>query len=163
VFEGSRIADSEFRYLDAGAYGAVFVNTSTMRIRKVAYKKPDVSDDHARNVFQSELDALKIAERSEILRSLIAAPITELRGARVLDRDGKDITGMFYSDLGYEAAFVPGQFVKIGTVTGDEQDRVRALFRAEGIYHTIDASVVLEGGNITRIIDFAVREVELSW
>ena len=70
---------------------------------------------------------------------------------------------MFYSDLGYEAAFVPGQFVKIGTVTGNEQDRIRALFRSEGIYHTIDASVVLEGGNITRIIDFAVREIELSW
>lgn len=163
MFEGSQLADSKFQYLDAGAYGVVFVDTSAMRIRKVAYRKSGVSDHHSRNVFLSELEALKIAERSEVLHLLIAAPVTELKGARVLGREGEDITSMFYSDLGYEAAFVPGQFVKIGTVKGDEQDRVRDLFKAEGINHTIDASVVLEGDTITKVIDFAVREFELSW
>ena len=132
------------------------------RIRKVAYRKYGVSDAHCREVFESEIKALKIAESSEALQRFVAAPIHAICGIKVIDGTGRDISDQFYDDLAFEAAFIPGQFLKIGTIGEHERDRVINLFKSAGIAHVGDASVIFEG-QINKVIDFAVKEIELFW
>ena len=162
MFEGSRLEDPSYTYLSEGAYGVVFVNKTAGRIRKVAYRKQGADDAHCREVFDAEIKALKTAENSEILRTFVAAPIHAISGVSVVDRTGRNISDQFYEDLAFEAAFIPGQFVKIGTIGEPERSRVINLFNSAGIAHVCDASVIFEG-QIKKVIDFALKEIELFW
>lgn len=163
MFEGSWLADGGFVYLAEGAYGAVFVDRGRNRIRKVLYRKLGTDEAHCREVFKAELDALQIAKDRKELASLIAAPVTEIAGVRVLAADANDISSDFYTDLAFEAEFIDGAFVKIGAALASNDEFVRNQFRAAGIMHLMDASVIVHQGKIQKIIDIATYEVELRW
>lgn len=64
----------------------------------------------------------------------------------------------------FELEFVDCHFQKAAEVaTLEERDRIMRLFRKHGIKHVSDISVCIQNGRISKVIDFATREVELWW
>lgn len=163
MFEGSQLANTKFVYLAEGAYGAVFVDRERNRVRKIAYRKQNFDEVHCREIFKAELDALRIAESREELVSLIAAPVDQLEGVVILGSDARDISMKFYTDLVFEAEFIEGIFVKIGATFASNRELIKRKFRAAGIKHLADASVVVDQGKIQKVIDIATHEIEAFW
>jgi hypothetical protein len=164
IFKGSKLAGGNFRCLTQGAYGVIFIddNAQPKRIRKVAYRSPDKNDEHCRKVFQAEFKAIKKAEASQCLRKLVATPFSRIDKVTVLGNQCQDISEKFFTDMVFEADYIPGLPLKIGKACPKERSRIQNLFRKEGICHTNDACVFLnEQNQIIKVIDFATHEVEL--
>jgi len=158
---GLCIAGSDYEYLSEGAYGFVFVDRKQKRIRKV-YRRTH-KPEHARNVFNAEVDALKKAAVADELTTLVPEFFGLCTDVKILDREGNDVTGEVYPDLAFEAEFLDGNFQKNAIAEEGERERVFALFRNHGINHVIDTDVTVEGGSITKVIDFAVQEIIPQW
>jgi hypothetical protein len=158
---GLRLEGTDFTYLTEGAYGIVFHDRNRGRIRKVYRTRWDADVDHCREVFEAETAAYQIASTTSELKDIVPAYFGIRAGLTVVGADGKDVTNEFYRDLAFEAEFVNCSFEKISASSPDEHRRVVALFRKHGIKHVIDASVCLEDGHISKVIDFATKEVEL--
>ena len=162
AIRGLRIPETGFQYLSEGAYGVIFVDPAAVRIRKVFKARAD--EAHARAVFDAEVEAYGLARAKPSVADLVPGGFQLSPIQQVIDKDGSDVTIEFFPDLAFETDFVPGQFVKIGSIDGDEAARVRRLFLDAGIGHTIDMSVTLDSdGCIVRAIDFAVREHVPVW
>lgn len=157
---GLKISGTDFIYLSEGAYGVVFIDKATRRIRKISRRRPQ--EDHARAVFKAEFDAYALAMKTPVLSGLIPGDFRLCDPQHVIDREGRDVSGEFFADLAFETDFVEGTFHKIGSLGNDEALRVRRLFFDAGIRHTNDISVTLNAdGVIVKAIDFAVQEHEL--
>jgi hypothetical protein len=162
MIRGLRIPETGFQYLSEGAYGVIFVDRSAARIRKVFKQRPD--EAHARAVFDAEVDAYGLAGAEPSVADFVPGGFKCSPMQKVVDKDGRDVTSEFLPDLAFETDFVPGQFVKIGSVISGEAARVRRLFHDAGIQHTTDMSVTLNSeGRIVKAIDFAVREHVPEW
>jgi len=153
---GLYVADSEFKYYSEGAYGLVFVDRAKGRILKVYRARQPLP--HSTEVFNAEVEAYKIAMKSDDLKKLVPEFFGARTGLIIMDKDGTDVTNEFYPNLAFEAEFVPGEFRKISFAPESEQKQVMELFRSHGINHAIDASITLEGEKIRKLIDFAIRE-----
>lgn len=159
---GLRIAETGFRYLDEGAYGAIFVDRTAGRIVKVYKWRED--EAHARAVFDAEVEAYHWARAVPAVSDLVAGGFRPCSVPQVVDKDGNDVTSEFFPDLAFETDFVAGEFRKIGSVDSVEAARVRRLFHEAGIEHTVDMSVTLDpDGRIVKAIDFATTEHVLEW
>jgi hypothetical protein len=159
---GLKIPGTAFEYLTEGAYGLVFVDRSARRIRKV-YRTRELKDpQHLTNVFNSEVMAFKIAMKCSELTELVPEFYGICPTKDVQDHSGNSIASELRGDLSFEMEFLPGSFVKIGTIPTSESDRIQTLFFQCGIRHMSDASVLLDEERITKVIDFAVQESE-SW
>jgi hypothetical protein len=155
------VKDTNFVYRTEGAFGLIFVDDARARVLKVFRRKSEASEEHCRLVFQAETGAYRLASNSPNLKGLVPAFHGVRPDLTVLDREGKDVSAKFIPGLAYEMDFIAGSFQKMGTVQSDEVNRIKALFRAEGIAYLTDASVVMLGGKIDKVIDFAVRDYEL--
>jgi len=115
-------------------------------------------------VFESEVRAYKIAMKSPKLHTLVP----EFFGIRptqiILDNYKKDISDEFIPCLAFEATLIDDNFVKLGAVCvcDVERQRITKLFASEGIKYLKDASVLLQGKCVVKVIDFAVKEFELN-
>lgn len=159
---GLKIPGTDFVYLSEGAYGVVFIDKTACRIRKICRRRPEV--DHARAVFKAEVDAYVLAMDSPALAHLVPGGFRLCDPLRIIDREGRDVSGEFFPELAFETDFVEGKFYKIGSLGSAETWPVRQLFHNAGIRHTTDMSVVLDAdGVIVKAIDFATQEHELSW
>jgi hypothetical protein len=159
---GLRIADSHFNYYTEGAYGIIFRDRDAGRICKVYRARPDLNKVHCQEVFEAEVKAYEIASEDRELRELVPAYYGTRSGLTIVDGTGTNVTQEFYSDLAFEAEFIDCDFQKLGVASRDEQARVMRLLGGKGIRHVIDTSVCLdENGQIRKIIDFALREIEL--
>jgi hypothetical protein len=160
---GLRIKETNFEYLTEGAYGIVFVDKAASRIRKIYRRKHEATASHCAETYETETKAFEIASADEHLRGLIP----EWHGRRsaqvIVDQNGEDVSSEFFCDLAFEAEFIPGSFQKFGLVSSGERERVGKLFVERGITHVIDMSVILEDGRVHKAIDFATKEIELSW
>ena len=158
---GLRIVGTDFAYLSEGAYGLVFVNASRTRVLKVFRRKDD--EAHCREVYAAETEALVRGNSLDDVRSLVPCYFGPRTDVVVTEDGGKDVSDEFFADLNYEMEYVEGHFQKIGSIDRKASDPVRALFRSVGIAHTVDASVILDTeGKVTKVIDFAMREIE-AW
>ena len=159
AYRGLQIAGTEFVYLSEGAYAAVFVDRAQERIRKVFRRRADLTEDHCRRVFQSEVGAYEIASKDRDLASLIPTYYGLVTKQIVVDRNGNELTSDFNKDMAFEAAFVEGEFQKISGASSDEWTRVADLFFKRRIFHLTDASISIQDGKIMKVIDFAVHEI----
>jgi len=159
---GLTIANTNFKFLDEGAYGIVFVDRDDCRIIKVLARKAG-PEAHCAAVYESEAIAYSIAMKSDELRSLIPEYFGARKGLKIEDATGNDVTSEFYSEFNFELEFVLGTFVKMGQISGAVRDPVVLAFQREGIAHMIDASASLEGGRITKVIDFGMQDLEQEW
>ncbi len=160
---GSRILNTDFIYFNEGAYGTVFVDNAARRVTKL-YRRDGNPEDHSRQVFASEWEALAKASENDALHLLVMAPVARVSNYEVVDAEGKNITADFLDDAGLEGALIEGAFRKIGSVDAPNKDEIRAAFQAAGIWHINDASVIQDvEGNITKVIDFGMRDIELEW
>ena len=158
---GLRISGTDFVYLGEGAYAIIFADRERGRIRKIYQAGHKL--DHCRGVFTAEIGAYEIASRIPEIQSLVPSYYGHCPGCVIIDAAGTDVTKEFYPDLAFEAELVECPFQKIGTAPSTEQAIIATLFRRHGIHHIKDASVCLWDGKITKVIDFATREVELWW
>lgn len=139
-----------------GAYGVVFFDAQGYAY-KVFKRRTNVSDDHVKAVFQSEIDALSIASQSKNLKTFVPDFFGPIKCENVFDAAGKDISHEFYLSFAYKMKKIDGEFLK----TGLKDEALNAAFNAEGIFHTIDASVLYENGAIKCVVDIATQEHEL--
>jgi len=159
---GLRIEGSNFNYYTEGAYGIIFRDQEAGRICKVYRARPDVNKTHCQEVFEAEVNAYEIASKDSELRELVPAYYGTCSGLTIVDGAGTNVTQEFYSDIAFEAEFIDCDFQKLAVASRDEQARVMQLLGRKGIRHVIDTSVCLdENGQIRKMIDFAMREIEL--
>lgn len=162
MIRGLRIPETGFQYLSEGAYGVIFVDRAAARIRKVFKQRLD--EAHARAVFDAEVEAYGLAGAASSVAALVPGGFKLFPIQSVVENAGRDVTSEFFPDLAFETDFVPGQFVKIGSLYSDESARVRRLFHEAGIQYTTDMSVTLDSeGRIVKAIDFAVSEHVPEW
>ncbi|UVC08991.1 hypothetical protein IHQ71_28425 [Rhizobium sp. TH2] len=139
------------------------MDRTTKRIRKL-YRHEGRAEQHCRDVFDSEWQALTIASCTETLGKFVIAPIFRVGEYEVIDVSGQNITGDFLEKAGFEGAFIDGTFEKIAMVDAPNKGTLTAALLASGISHFIDASVTLDGnGNIEKIIDIGMRDIVLEW
>jgi len=160
---GLRFAGTDFVYLTEGAYGIIFVDRGQRRIRKVYRVRRDSDIAHCREVFTNETGAYEIASMQPELSALIPAYFGPCGVPDVVDGAGGNVSDEFHADLAFETEFVECRFVKISEAPDSESGRIRDLFGRHGIHHVIDASVCLQEGTITKMIDFATEDVVLRW
>lgn len=162
---GLRISGTNFVYFDEGAYGTIFIDRTSNKVRKIFHRP--VQEAHARRTFESEAKAYELAAGNKSVSGLIAGNFRRCPQNVIVDARGADVTSDFYSDMAFETDFVPGGFIKAGQLGGTglgeiEVNRIRELFRGAGVNYTADISVVRdEKGRIAKVIDFAVEEFEL--
>lgn len=155
------VKSTNFTSFEKGAYATLFRDESLNRVRKVFRIRRDNAP--IENIFAAEIAAFKIAIDQKELCELVPLFYGRCDGTmEILDSSGKEVTDQYRTDLSYEMEFVPGSFIKFGTVPDDkERCRIRNLFWKHGIMYLTDASVVLKERKITKVIDFAVQEHEL--
>jgi hypothetical protein len=106
-----RIANTEFVYLSEGAYAVVFVDRALKRIRRA-----DLTEDHCREVFHSEVSAYEIASKDRDLASLVPKYYGTLIDQTIIDVNGAKLTNEFIQDMAFEAEYIDGQFQKISQI-----------------------------------------------
>lgn len=153
---GLRIADTNYVYLDEGAYGAIFVDKIAKRVRKVYWKK--TPRDQACPEFESENDAYSKACATMELEALVPQLHGKPETFAVIDGDGTNVSNEFYLDFTLELDFIEGEFRKIGEAGADERKRIMDLFMANGVHYVSDASAIIEDGKIVKVIDFGIKE-----
>ncbi|WP_422073693.1 hypothetical protein [Tranquillimonas rosea] len=158
---GLTIAETDYSYLDEGAYAVIFADKAVGRIVKVFKRR--LKEAHVRSVFRAEIDAYDLAASSTEISDLIPGNFQIASPRNILDSHGANITDEFFPDLAFQTDFVEGYFHKIGVIGGAEASRIRQLFRRAGICHTSDMSVTIgPEGCIRKAIDFATVEYELT-
>lgn len=160
---GLKIKGTNFAYLSEGAYAVVFVDREQGRIRKVYRNRPDAEHDHSREVFAAETEAYAIAASNAELKQLTPAYFGPVSDQVVVDALDNDVTREFHPELAFEAEFLECQFEKAICAPENERERVFKLFRDHGIAHMSDVSVCLQNAQITKVVDFAIKEIELWW
>jgi hypothetical protein len=161
---GLHILETNFVYLDEGAFGVVFVDRHQKRIRKVYRVHPYASPAHCKRVFEAETCAYDVATRTPALQELVPKFFGIRSGQAIVDKQGEDVSAKFLGDLAFEAEFIAYEFLKISSVPEAERERVTNLFHQHGIRGVVDASVCLsEDGKVTKVIDFAMNDIELFW
>ncbi|WP_316201359.1 MULTISPECIES: hypothetical protein [unclassified Bradyrhizobium] len=155
-----RIKDTEFVWFDEGAYGVLFVDRARKRVRKIYRARGGEPLAHCLEAFEAETQAYEIASRSDDLKAITPAYYGKCEQLTVIDRDGNDVSGEFHPDLAFESEFIEGRFVKSIAASEPERERVNELFWKHKIFHTIDMSICLTDGKITKAIDFAMKEIE---
>lgn len=158
---GLQIKGTNFEYLSEGAYAAVFVDRMNNRVRKVFFRKDSAMGKASLESFLSETEAYQIASASDELRIYIPEYYGEVMRVVIVDKQGLDVSNEFCTDLVIELEFIPGVFQKISQAPDGEE--VIALFRAHGIVGISDASVTSANGQVEKIIDIGVREIEPEW
>lgn len=144
-----------------GAYGVVLFS-SDGRATKVFRRHNDATEDHVKNVFQSEVCAYKLAASCESVRCLIPEFFGCISVERITDAEGSDVSSQFYLRRAYQMQRIEGNFVKLGTLDEAIRQPVIEKFRSIGIHHTCDASVIVTDNAVTSIIDFAIQEFVLE-
>jgi len=146
---------------DEGAYAYVFFSPPG-RATKIFKRRQPSESGHVREVFESEVSAYEIASSVPALQRLTPAYYGKVAVRDVLDGQGRSIANLLFLDYAYQMDFVSGPFHKIGCMLPACYETLEGSFRTHGIFHTKDASVVLdETSNVLCVIDFAVREYEL--
>lgn len=141
---------------EEGAYGFVFFDEQGYAI-KVYKKRVDAPEEHIRAVFQSEVEAYRIATEREELKTLVPEFFGVIPCEKVLDEIGNDISREFYLSFAYKMRKVEGRFIKCGL----QDEQLKIAFNNAGIRHTKDASVLFESGVVKCIVDIADQEHEL--
>ncbi len=139
-----------------GAYGIVFFDEQGYAI-KIFKRRTDVSEEHLKEVFQSEVDAYTIACQHQELRTLVPEFFGKTQCEQVFDATGNDISHEFHLSLAYKMKKVDGTFIKCGL----QDDDLKRAFNDAGIRHTIDASILFEGETVKCVVDIATQEHEL--
>jgi hypothetical protein len=160
---GLTISGTDYVYLDEGAYAVIFVDRKRGRVRKVYRNRPDAGREHCCQVFSAETEAYSVAANEPDLKNLVPGHFSKCSGQEIRDGSGNDVTKEFYPDLAFEAEFIDCTFQKVAMASEEEWKRVTALFHKHGIKHTNDMSVCITDGRITKALDFAIREIQLSW
>lgn len=154
---GLRIAETDFVYLDEGAYAVVFVDHIQMRVRKVYLASHALA--HAQLVFKNERNAYAIAHSQAELRVLVPKIYEPPRSLQIVDSRFSDVTRDFYPQLAIEMDFVPGRFLKLRDYPNGEERRITDLFQRHGINYLIDSSATAENGKIATVVDFAIKDI----
>ena len=157
---GQRIADTDFRYLDHGAYATVFANAALGRVRRVFRKLPDVSRDHCAAVFGAEREAYRIVQNSPNLRAVTPAYFGAPTLMKIVALDGTDVSNDYWLDLAMELELISASFVKLGSAPSLLPPEIRDAFLAIGVGHLSDASIAFVPHGGFRVIDFATHEEE---
>jgi hypothetical protein len=147
-----------------GQYAFVFI-TDDGRAIKVFRRRPLDQDNHARDVFKSEVDAYRIACNTDELKGLVSHYIGEVQCSciRIEDAHGMDISEEFMLDCVYEMRRLCGASIGFEALPDMPRERLRAQFIGAGIHHIKDSTVFLNGdGTIRSVIDFALEEYVLE-
>lgn len=156
------IAKKMWPHFKEGAYAVVFFNPEG-RATKIFRRRHDVPCEHVKKIFNSEVRAYQIAQCNPKLRSLTPAFFGPVQVQHVVDANGNDISADFYLDLAYQMEKIAGDFVKIGSLSSENSIAIKQAFLSAGIEYTCDASVVIQDGNIVKVVDFAIGEYELEY
>ena len=145
---------------DEGAYGlVVFVENKTKAV-KIFFRSHE--EKQASNVYESEVEAYRLASINKEASSLIPVFYGEVRVEEVIDIDGCDVSDQYFLNMAYIMSFEAGPYFKFNTISSTEQARLKMLFEPLGIHYLVDSSVSLsKDGTAIKIIDFATREFEL--
>jgi hypothetical protein len=147
---------------DNGAYGLVCFSPDG-KATKIFYKRTEACEQHVKDVFKSEVCAYTKISKIEDLKNLVPYFYGPVIVDEIVDTLGVDISHQFHLDYAYQMNQIPGQFVKIGTLTDSTiRQNIIDRFKSFGINHVCDASVIVTNGMVTCVIDFALKEFVLE-
>jgi len=151
--------------IGSGAFAHVFLIRDSGHALKVFITSPassDMSDGKRRRVFESEIEAYKLAQADPELSKMIP----HFYGRRVVESvietpAERDISANYLQDCCYEMDDAGRGWTKANTA-GQYWSRVeecRSIFRSRGIMHLNDCSFrIREDGSIV-FIDFGIADV----
>lgn len=134
-------------------------DTSSLSFRNVVRLAIVDEEELSRSARTKGKDNKVVSIRTTQDRSIAFPRIEGDKNWRTLDE--VDAVVEFYPSLAFESEFVEGRFDKLNLATELERERVNALFWKNKIFYTIDMSVCLTDGKITKAIDFAMKDIEL--
>ncbi len=147
-----------------GAYSNVFIDKINGFAFKVFTKRKDTDELHSIKVFENEIKAFNLANKDEIFKSYIPNFYGKIKIQKIIDGKGNDISQDFYLDLNYKMEFIDGGFVKWNSIGPSNKKEITAHLNRLKISHYLDSSVIVDHeGNIQKIIDFSIKEIELFW
>ena len=138
-----------------GTYSSVYKNY-TLAI-KVFKKSGNYSYEQIRKIYNSQIDAyIKAKDDIELLVHL---PVFfgSMNICKIFDKNGNDISDNYHLDLNYVVEYINGNFVKYSTASENECNRIKTLFKQNGINYIMDSLVIFDGVQIVKIIDFATE------
>ncbi len=151
-------AGFKYDYIDEGAFGAIFKNDQRSTVIKLFQA---MTERHiAEMTFQAEVEAYELLFKNNMsdLAPRFFGPIEPPVSVQGLPSNHQG----FHTDLGFEMEYLSGDFVKAGTTSKfSNLAEIRSKLADIGIRHTSDISVLEVDGVITKIIDFAAREIEI--
>ena len=116
----------------------------------------------ARDVFEAEVDAYELAQKTPEIKPLVAEGYRKLDNCvSVVDGKGNDVSERFLCDCAIAMDYLDGEFVDKTYVSSDEYKRVYTLFHNAGIKYIVDAAFILDDGKVVKLVDFSTREFEL--
>lgn len=145
---------------DSGAYGlVVFIENKT---KAVKIFKRSHSVDQADNVFKSEVEAYEKATLNNDASKIVPTFFGNVAIGTIIDRNGKDVTDQYYTDLAYLMSYEEGPFHKFSTIPESERQRIKETLQPVGVHYLIDCSVSLTNEKEVKcVIDFATEEFQI--
>lgn len=145
-----------------GCYAEVALYDESKKAIKI-FKKHEAGEEHVKNVFNSEVEAYKIASQNKLLSQYIPKFFGECKIEKVFDEYGNDISDKFVLECAYEMELITDTIISNQSGYGRKNyEYIMKIFKDEGIYHLSDIAYTLdEEDNINKIIDFAVKEYQL--
>lgn len=140
-----------------GAYGVVFFTEDGFAI-KVFKTRGTQLKYHTESVFDSEVQAYGLATSDPILKKLVPNFFGQVTVEKITDENGVDISHQFELDLAYKMKKVDGDFIKMRL----NCTHLESLFKAAGINHLSDTSLIIRHGKVSCVVDFAVVEHQLE-
>jgi hypothetical protein len=151
----------------SGAFAVVFqrgLRGNVFKLFRSDRSNPGMMSDHKRRrIFQSEVDAYRIAEADSVL----SAMIPHFYGPRIIERvidslSGADLSDLFLLDCCYEMEDV-GYCKKANDEREVELrarlDRQQALFEKRGIKYMIDCSFAIMDDDRIVFVDFGTQDI----
>lgn len=158
------IKEQEYLFHNFGAYGDIFVNIEQTRCWKL-FRKTEVNMK-ASETFDAELRAMQLANKSKKLQVFVPSIYRNGIEFKVIDKYGKDVTGIYYELLNYEMEYIPFPFSNFSEMNITDNLFYKKLlinFRNEGINHIKDASIAKGEDSKVWLVDIAMQEFEIQW
>lgn len=152
--------------LESGAFSVVLRNGPRTHAYKLFFSEAAdrniMSNRKRRAIFESEVEAYRIAQADDDLRLLVPQFFGMRQVTAITDSSRTDdITRLFLLDCCYEMELVPGKAVKANEIRLKMPvvDEYRNKFMQKGIKYMEDSLVFLLADRRMKFIDFGVRDV----
>lgn len=150
---------------NSGAFGLVVSDVAQKWACKVFKKCTGILPEITEEMFNSEVKGYEAASRSPIVQPYVPQFFGNVKVSRITNEHGLEVSHLYYLNFSFKMEYILGQFFKLADaqLLKGEKERVERIFTRAGILHFKDVCVTVTPDHmIEKVIDFAIREIELE-